>query len=245
MAVCFCRECGARVPIRSEFERFFCPECGAEDSLEASDAYDDEPDELVCGNCGYRADGGGGGEDSGRLTVDDPCPRCGREMLTTRERKRAGRGARQVRAEPEYSIARAAARRLLEDHWTGELPVDVKRVAKAVGLGVRGGYFAHEGLLVSGKDVIQVPEQESRAAQRFAIAHEIGHRELRHKVNEDKIEPEANVFASELLVPRERLRRAVTVAGYTMAQLCDLFDVSAQVITYALEDAKLLNKVQG
>jgi predicted RNA-binding Zn-ribbon protein involved in translation (DUF1610 family) len=245
MTVCFCSECGARVPTRSEFERFFCPECGAEDTLAAADAYDGEPDELVCGNCGYRGSGGGGGADSGRLTVDDRCPRCGREMLTTRERMRAGQGALQVRAEPEYSIARAAARRLLEDHWTGELPVDVKRVAAAVGLRVEGGYFAHEGLLVGGKDVIQVPEQESRAAQRFAIAHEIGHRELRHKVNEDKIEPEANTFASELLVPRERMRRAVTVAGYTMGQLCELFDVSAQVITYALNDAKLLKKVRA
>ena len=45
---------------------------------------------------------------------------------------------------------------------------------------------------------------------RFALAHEIGHYVLRHAGERAKVEPEANAFASELLVPRERLIGAIS-----------------------------------
>jgi len=137
-------------------------------------------------------------------------------------------------------LARAAARRLLEDHWTGEMPVDVDRIAQALGLKVVVGAFHHQGMLRD--DVIEVPEGESRTAQRFAIAHEIAHHELRHRTREDKVETEANVLASELLIPRHRLRRAVD-AGLNVQQLREQFEVSRDAVVYALEDANLLSRV--
>jgi hypothetical protein len=240
VAVCRCRVCGARVVTRSVFE-LDCSECGADEALVAEDAYDPEPDELRCSRCAYVVEGGVGAVEydadyAGSLTVDDPCPRCG-GVLVPRGAAAGASGA--VRQQPEFALARAAARRLLEEHWTGETPVDVKRIAAAVGLMIRGGYFGHEGLLKG--DVIEIPN-ESRAAQRFAIAHEIGHRRLRHQVNEDKIESEANAFASELLLPRERLRRAVEV-GLGLRELAEMFDISRPALHWALEDARLLNKV--
>jgi hypothetical protein len=244
MTVCRCRVCGSRVVTTSQFE-LDCTECGAEEGLVPEDAYDPDPEELRCAHCGYVVEGGGTGGDerdddyAGALTVDDPCPRCGGELVPHTSSRPA---TSQIREQPEFSMARAAASRLLEEHWTGEMPVDVDRIATAVGLVVRRGGFAHQGLLK--ESVIEVPEDEASTAQRFAIAHEIGHYVLRHKVSEDKIEPEANVFASELLIPRKRLRRAVEV-GLNLTELRELFYVSREALHWALQDARLLNKVKS
>lgn len=244
MSVCRCRVCGARQVTRSRFE-LECAECGGE--LVEEDAYDPEPEELRCMNCAYVVPGAGLGDEidddyTGGLTVEDSCPRCGKQMLVSRsEAARRGRSAGAVRAEPEYGLARRAAERLRDDHWTGEMPVDVWKIAKKLGLRIEVRDARHEGRLTEG--VISVPAAESRTAQRFAIAHELGHHELRHRVNDDKIEAEASAFASELLIPRGRLRRAVD-AGLDLSALRRLFDVSRDAIIYALEDARLLSKVK-
>ena len=81
-----------------------------------------------------------------------------------------------------------------------------------------------------------------RGRLRFSIAHEIAHHELRHRTREDKFETEANVLASELLIPRHRLRRAVD-AGLNVQQLREQFEVSRDAVVYALEDANLLSRV--
>ena len=244
MTVCICRICGHRATLRSEFEQFFCPECGGEDTLEPEDAYDPEPVLLVCAVCRYRVDGRATGDElasSQRLTPEDPCPRCGHRALAAADAPAvAGDARRPTVTEPEYALARGAAERVLDRHWTGEMPVDVWKIAAGMGLRVVVVSAAHQGRLT--EDVIEVPEDEPRVAKRFVIAHEIGHRELRHQVPEEKIEAEANAFASELLTPRPRLRRAVEV-GLSLRELCELFDVSSQALTYALSGAKLLNKV--
>ncbi|HMJ01169.1 MAG TPA: ImmA/IrrE family metallo-endopeptidase [Gaiellaceae bacterium] len=243
MAVCRCRECGARVVTRSRFE-VDCSECGAEEGLVAEDAYDPEPEELRCSRCAYVVEGGGIDEEhdddyAGALTVDDPCPRCGGELVP----KTASPGpTTTVSEKPESGVARAVARRLLMQHWTGEMPVDVDRIAKAVGLKVVRGPFRHQGMLRDG--VVEVPESEASTAQRFAIAHETGHHELRHQVSSEKIEREANAFASELLLPRQVLKRAVE-AGTHLDELRDLFQVSREALHWALQDARLLNKIKS
>ena len=76
------------------------------------------------------------------------------------------------------------------------------------------------------------------------IAHEIGHYELRHTGAREKIEPEANAFASELLIPQAELKRRVS-AGETMRALARTFDVSLQATFYALRSAKLINRISG
>jgi DNA-directed RNA polymerase subunit RPC12/RpoP len=74
-----CRECGARVVLRSRFEEN-CTECGSED-LEAVDAYEPVEHELRCEYCGYsvdtstRPDADWASEDDDTpASVDDPCP---------------------------------------------------------------------------------------------------------------------------------------------------------------------------
>ena len=245
MTVCRCRVCGARQVLRSRFE-LECNECGGE--LIEEDAYDPEPEELRCATCGYVVSGAGleserDDDYSGGFTVDDLCPRCEQPTLVPRSATaRAAGGVAAVLAEPEFALARRIAGRLLEGHWTGEMPVDVWKIAGSLGLEIVVGEFGHQGRL-EGR-VIKIPASESRTAQRFAIAHEIGHHELRHQVNDNKIEAEANAFASELLIPRHRLHRAVE-AGLNLHRLRALFDVSRDAIVYALEDERLLTKVKN
>jgi hypothetical protein len=240
MAVCICEECGARVTTRSKFE-LDCDECGAEGALVPEDAYDPEPNELVCVDCGYEVEGGGRGvhEDSdyaGRLSVEDPCPRC--EGVLDPDGRRRG----SVREQPEYKLAKGAAQALLRKHKLTGPQIDVAALAEAEGLQVVYGRFPHEGMLVG--DTVEVPDSEPAVAQRFLIAHELGHWRLRHKVAEGKIEREANAFASELLVPRDELRAAVK-AGPTLAELRRHFNVSRDVIVYALMDARLIGSVRS
>jgi hypothetical protein len=251
VTVCRCRVCGARQVTRSRFE-LECVECGGD--LVEEDSYDPEPEELRCMSCAYIVAAAGfdapddesderDDEYAGGLTVEDACPRCGKKTLVPRSQvARRGQTANAVRVEPEFGLARRAAEGLLENQWTGETPVDVWKIAEKLGLRIEARHTRHEGRITEG--VISVPAGESRTAQRFAIAHELGHRELRHQVNEDKIEAEAHAFASELLIPRNRLRRAVE-AGLTLRALREHFDVSHQAITIALEDARLLSKVKG
>src|SRR4051794_19403815 len=135
MAVCRCRECGAQIVIRSQFE-VDCTDCGAEDALVAEDAYDPDPEELRCSRCAYVVEGGGTDDEhdadyAGALSVDDPCPRCGSDLVPRGSWRPT---ATTVREQPESGLARGAALRLLHDHWTGEMPVDVERIAHAVGL---------------------------------------------------------------------------------------------------------------
>jgi hypothetical protein len=238
MAVCICEECGARVTTRSKFE-VDCTECGAEEALVPEDAYDPESTELVCVDCGYRVEGGGrGGHENadyaGRLSVDDPCPRC--EGVLDPDGRRGA-----VRDQPEYKLAKRAAEALIRKHGLRGPQIDVTALAEAEGLRVVGGRFPHQGLLVG--DTVEVPEDEPLVAQRFLIAHELGHWHLRHQVPEAKIEREANAFASELLVPRDALRAAVQTRP-TLAELRRHFNVSRDVIVYALMDARLIDRVR-
>jgi hypothetical protein len=247
MAVCICAECGARVTTRSAFE-LDCPECGAEGALVAEDAYDPEPVTLVCVDCGYEVEGGGrrrydddeDGEgevdNAGRFSVDDSCPRCDGVLDPD---SRRGRG---VREKPEHRLAKGAAQALLRKHGLTGPQIDVAALAEAEGLKVVHGRFPHQGMLIG--DMIEVPIDEPLVAQRFLIAHELGHWHLRHRVADDKIEPEANAFASELLVPRADLSAAVKTRP-TLAQLRRHFNVSRDVIVYALMDARLMNSVRA
>lgn len=241
MTVMICRECGARVVLRSRFEER-CTECGSED-LEAEDAYDPIERELQCELCGYSVDTAAGADkdwasdgisDRTPRSVDDPCPICDRALVPRSE-------ASSVRDMPEFKVAREAAAKLHRDHEIPGPPFALERLADELGLTVEVGSFDHDGLLVETR--IEIPAAASEQARRFALAHEIGHFVLRHVGERAKVEPEANAFASELLVPRERL--AATISGKpSVRALCAEFGVSRQAMVYALMAAKAIGRVR-
>ena len=241
MPVCVCSECGSRVVTRSRFE-LECEECGGE--LVEEDPYDPEPEELRCIDCGATVQGGIRPRDyddakrdafyEGRYGVGDTCPRCGGELDVSSTRFTP------LHERPEYRLAKEAAKKLLRKHGLREAPVDVEALAKAEGLDVVYGRFAHDGLLKDGR--IEVPADQSLAAQRFAIAHELGHWILRHLIAAGKVEPEANAFAAELIIPRAELRQAVAERP-DLRTLCARFGASREAMVYALMETRLMGQV--
>jgi IrrE N-terminal-like domain len=237
MTIMICRDCGERVKVR-RFETC-CTECGSED-LEPEDAYDPVEHELQCQFCGYRVDTATGPDkdwasDDTPTSVDDPCPICGSALVPRSE-------ARNVRDLPEFKLAREAARKLHRDHDIPGPPFALERLAADLCLEIMTGKYDHDGLLVGTR--IEIPTGSSEKAMRFALAHEIGHYVLRHAGERAKVEPEANAFASELLVPRERLTAAIAGTPSVRA-LCVRFGVSQQAMVYALMAAKTIGRVQS
>lgn len=236
MSVLVCKDCGETVAARNQFEsEGECPECGAEEgSLVEQDAYDDAVREIACENCGFTTDSAVVDDQTRKATtIDDPCPICG-EALSPADRTRASRDV------PEYKIVRAAAAKLRHEHGGG-VPVDVDAIAAALGPTVVRGPFPHDGMLVD--TTIEVPDAHHSVVQRFVIAHETGHFELRHTGDRHKIEPEANAFASELLVPAGALKDAVA-EGLGVPELARRFGVSRQALVYALMAHKLIASVR-
>ena len=116
-------------------------------------------------------------------------------------------------------IARDHAQRILTEYAVTALPVPVEKIAKSLGIAVRfspldqelsGMAFIKDGVSVIGVNALHHPNR-----QRFTIAHELGH----HTVHVDKgftlwrgelatqgtdrVEVQANAFASELLMPKQ------------------------------------------
>jgi hypothetical protein len=241
MTIMICRECGERVKVR-RFEAC-CTECGSED-LEREDAYDPIEHELQCQFCGYQVDTTTGPDkdwasedatDDTPTSVDDPCPICNSALVPRSE-------ARSVRDLPEFKLAREAARKLHREHDIPGPPFALERLAADLCLEIMTGNYDHDGLLVGTR--IEIPAGASERAMRFALAHEIGHYVLRHAGERAKVEPEANAFASELLVPRELLTAAITEIPSVRA-LCTRFDVSRQAMVYALMAAKAVGRMQS
>ncbi len=240
MTVMICRECGHHDAMRSNFEAE-CTECGS-DALEQEDSYDPVERELRCVECGYEVDtstrpDADWGQDEQGLdvpgSVDDPCPICGEALVPASS-------AKSVRELPEYTVARQAATKLHSEHRLAGPPYDPRQLAERLGLEVVVGPFRHDGMLVDGR--IEVPGSAHTEAQRFVIAHEIGHHVLAHEGGRSKIEPEANAFASELLIPRSELIAAIE-GNRSATALRGRFGVSRPVIVYALREARAINKV--
>lgn len=166
-------------------------------------------------------------------SVDDPCPRCEGALVP----RSVARSPRDV---PESKMAILAAQKLHREHKIAGPPYELEPLAKDLGLTIDVGPFDHQGLLIG--EVIEVPTQLIPAARRFSIAHEIGHHVLRHEGERAKVEPEANAFASELLIPRAELNAAI-VRTQSMRALRGEFGVSGQVLTYALMRANALGRV--
>lgn len=87
---------------------------------------------------------------------------------------------------------------------------------------------------------IRVNEKHNRRRQRFTMAHELGHYMMhRNKLqsftdeiffrseNKNDLEYKANEFASRLLMPEDRLRRAIASGVKNLGQLAERFEVSS------------------
>jgi Zn-dependent peptidase ImmA (M78 family) len=161
---------------------------------------------------------------------------------------------------PRTKIARQLALALLKQSRITTPEVDVESLAVACGLEVA---YVEVDSALSGQlypDLREVTinrKSRSRERQRFTLAHELGHWQLRHHVEaqlpEDllgysgvfegdstseglsRIEVEANTFAAELLIPSPWIRKVPKPLRSGQAQqLAARYGVSEQAMFYQL-----------
>jgi len=170
------------------------------------------------------------------------------------------------RAGPQKTLARQLAAALVKKHKITAPEVDVEALARKCGLEV--AYVDVDGEL-SGQLYPDVPEMvvnargRRRERQRFTIAHELGHWQLRHhllgELPEDTlgysgafedessyegrspVEIEANTFAAELLMPSSWIRRLQKpLKTGAPQQLAQVYGVSEQAMFYQLMHCRLI-----
>jgi Zn-dependent peptidase ImmA (M78 family) len=154
----------------------------------------------------------------------------------------------------------AAARRILDQHWLGTLPVDPGDIARS--LGVRlipmgeekacdySGYFRLEA---DGRPTVYYNVSDHSVRRRFTVAHELGHYVLGHEDAprdlpsqfgasvSSPIERAANQFAAELLMPAEAVRKLSSSGRFpSLDALAQAFAVSKVAMGYRLKNLGLI-----
>lgn len=153
-----------------------------------------------------------------------------------------------------------AATQVLQQHWNGQLPVDLAAIAQRMGVAIRSrspfeepafpysGYFEQ----TPSGPCIHVNISEPAVRQRFTVAHELGHYVLGHKDSPrdsaqnfgsgvvDPRERAANQFAAELLMPSDAVRRVVASGQFnSVNELAQAFQVSGVAMGYRLNNLQL------
>lgn len=130
-----------------------------------------------------------------------------------------------------------------------DLNIDIKQVAKLNEIEIsyetmessQSGYLKN----INDKWVIGVNIQHNPKRQRFTIAHELGHYFMHREKNLDfedatffridnstSIEYAANEFAARLLMPEDRVRKAIDGGLKSLEKLADMFLVSTAAIKF-------------
>ena len=154
---------------------------------------------------------------------------------------------------------RALARGFLKKNNLYNFPVNLNKAADAIGAVIIFEKLSPKisGLVIEVNDcefpyIISVNILKAFNHKRFTIAHEIGHIVLNHlkkqkimyeigllnselKIN--KFEKEANIFASEILVPTDKLKQTLSW-NLSDNGLSKLFQVSKEVIKYRLNQLR-------
>jgi Zn-dependent peptidase ImmA (M78 family) len=149
------------------------------------------------------------------------------------------------------------AQNLIKNHDIKDPPISVIEVAKSLGINVIPYGFGDgvSGILVveNNKSTIGYSTSDSKARQRFTIAHELGHFILHHnstqteqlfvdknflikyrglqKYNQTEIlqEQEANAFAAELLMPKSLIEAELSKKDYMDFSESQLIEELAKV----------------
>ena len=149
-----------------------------------------------------------------------------------------------------YNKVKIVARKLIKET---EAPIKLNPILDDLNVVKLECKFEKEGALLyrdAEDKIILVNKDQPLGQKRFNIAHEIGHLALNHKgiimqssshplkQNKSKKEKEADVFASELLIPSTCLKREAFKCQFDVQQLKRKFKVSEQAMVVKM---KILN----
>ena len=159
-----------------------------------------------------------------------------------------------------HSLVKTKVQEVLKENFITQPPIDIRNLVQSVyGLKLQYAKFSNNdvcGFLDINEKTIWVNVTDNTNRQNFTIAHEFGHWML-HKDEilenpesyngffrqplggcKDYRETEANMFAAQLLVPKEMLKICCT-AKFTTEMMARLFQVSEDVIGYRLKQEGL------
>ncbi len=165
--------------------------------------------------------------------------------------RRTTRKLSEQHPEPELvvSVSDIIKKSIEEGYVDGQGNVDIEEVAKWNGIEIsyeimessKSGYLKN----IDNKWIIGVNKKHNPKRQRFTIAHELGHFYMHRNKNLDfedatffraenstSIEYTANEFASNLLMPENRINKAIQDGIKNISELAELFSVSAAAIKY-------------
>jgi Zn-dependent peptidase ImmA (M78 family) len=159
--------------------------------------------------------------------------------------------------EPNYSLARNMARKVIKDYRLTEVPTDLNKIFEKLGLkyielndpeGIDGAIIEIENKPA----IAYLNKARPIPRQRFTLAHELGHIFLKHSRRDlydaEEVrgmgegqdehakppkEKEADAFASELLIPYDKLKRYQADLK-DIDKLAGIFRVSKQAMTIAV-----------
>lgn len=167
-------------------------------------------------------------------------------------------------------VAEQKAQEILSTIGYQQLPIKVEEIVKKLNIElVRKDLPSeiHGALYVSGieRPIIIVNKSQSSRRIRFTIAHELGHYLLKHGAEmhvdkqilfrdersstaQDNAEIAANVFAAELLMPRELVfekysefvKEVFKDDDALVSKLAEVFEVSSVAMGYRLKNLKLI-----
>jgi Zn-dependent peptidase ImmA (M78 family) len=159
--------------------------------------------------------------------------------------------------EPNYSFARKIAKKVIKDYKLTELPTELTKVFQKLGLkyielnepeGIDGAIIEIENK----PSIAYLNKAKPIPRQRFTLAHELGHIFLKHSKRDfynaeesreigdeetDHAKPpqekEADAFASELLIPNDKLKQYEADIN-NIDKLSSIFQVSKEAMTIAV-----------
>lgn len=156
------------------------------------------------------------------------------------------------------SLNRKRVKDILIMAGVSEPPVDIERVAAALGYRVIPYPFPNKGKAIVNidKKVIGINSTHPLPMQRFSAAHELGHCLSGHEHRENAFlegkeryfdpyfhqEKEADSFASELLMPQDFLEQDLSKIGTDIEKLMDLYQVSKEALLIRLKSSRLIEK---
>ncbi|AEA33661.1 ImmA/IrrE family metallo-endopeptidase [Hippea maritima] len=161
-----------------------------------------------------------------------------------------------------FIYARKLAWKIIKD-YNLKIPIDLDYLLEKLNIDIEYAHLPEkvDGIALAVKEtrgLIVVNRNRPDVRKRFTIAHEIGHI-LRHhprleregeiflftEENSNIYEREADVFAAELLMPRQKVISAFHGYSDDIQVLADLFQVSKRAMRIRLEELKLILPVHG
>lgn len=153
------------------------------------------------------------------------------------------------------------AQEILQTYWDGTLPINVKGIARRMGIDVVENAQMEESGMIEidsvGAATITVKSTEFGPRQNFTIAHEIGHYALGHVSINNRllrddasnfmtgtfkpVEREANQFAAALLMPEQLIQVAIKQGHASIGALARLFGVSEVAMKWRLVNLKIIH----